>query len=73
MGRKPYSSPSPDRLYVEGNRGGSFVAIETTNIEGLVRLEVGSQCTVVIDRTVKVVDLAELLDKAIRAWPEMLP
>ncbi len=47
--------------YVEGNNGGSFVALRETDRAGIVRLEVGETCVVTIDEEVSVVGLSAVL------------
>ena len=52
------------RLTIEGNKGGSYITIETTSREDVVRLQVGHDCVNRIDQEVNVWLLAEILAKA---------
>jgi len=51
----------PQSIHVEGNNGGSYIQIEETETEGMVRLEVGETCVVTIDREISVCALAAIL------------
>lgn len=50
----------PKSIEVEGNNGGSFIAISEVG-EGLVHLRVGENCVMAVDTTISVVALAAIL------------
>ena len=51
----------PNRCHVEGNNGGSFVSIDETDREGIIRLQVGETCVMAVDQEISVVGLAAIL------------
>ncbi len=51
-------------LVVEGNNGGSFVSIDPTDSEGVIRLRVGHDCVIRIDTEISVFALAAILGRA---------
>ncbi len=61
--KKTATRPEPKRICVEGNNGGSFVEITETDMEGVIRLRVGHDCVISIDREVSVFNLAATLDQ----------
>lgn len=58
----PYAAPS---FQVEGNKGASYVRMEETEAEGIIRLEVGHDCVVWYDKEIAVVELTEILSVAL--------
>lgn len=54
----------PNRFSAEGNKGGSFITLDETGREGIVRLRVGNHCVVTIDQEIGVVALAQILTAA---------
>lgn len=54
----------PNRFAGEGNNGGSFVTIDETGRDGVVRLRVGNHCVITIDQEISVVALAQILTGA---------
>lgn len=54
----------PNRFSGEGNNGGSFVSIDETGRDGVVRLRVGNHCVITIDQEIGVVALAQILTSA---------
>lgn len=52
------------KFYAEGNKGGSYVAIEMTRQDDVVHLEVGHNCVKFIDQDINVFFLAEILTRA---------
>jgi hypothetical protein len=54
----------PNRFSGEGNNGGSFVTIDETGTDGVVRLRVGCHCVITVDQDISVVALAQILTTA---------
>lgn len=51
----------PNRFSAEGNNGGSFVTLDETGKDGVVRLRVGNHCVQTVDQEISVVALAQVL------------
>lgn len=51
----------PNRGAFEGNNGGSFIEIDATEKEGIIRLRVGETCVMAVDQEISVVGLAAVL------------
>lgn len=53
------------KVRVEGNKGGTYIDIRDTEVDGIVTLEVGDSCVVMIkERRVRVTDVARALISA---------
>lgn len=50
-----------NRFSGEGNNGGSFVTIDPTDREDVVKLRVGNHCVITIDQEIGIVALAQIL------------
>jgi hypothetical protein len=53
-----------NRYSGEGNNGGSFITIDETNRDDVIRLRVGNHCAITIDQEISVVALAQILTSA---------
>lgn len=63
------SSSKPPRLWIEGNKGGTYIEIVATPIDGIIELEIGHDCVVQMKRKkIRVYDLASVLLDADRRW-----
>ena len=51
----------PNRFSADGNNGGSFVTLDETGRDGVVRLRVGNHCVITVDQEISVVALAQVL------------
>lgn len=54
----------PEFIEVQGNNGGSFVAIARTERDGVVHLNVGHDCVIRIDQEITAAALAAILAHA---------
>lgn len=54
----------PNRFSAEGNNGGSFITLDDTGKDGVVRLRVGNHCVITVDQEISVVALAQVLTSA---------
>lgn len=53
-----------DACFAEGNRGGSFIELEKTSVEGMLHLCVGETCVITVNQAVSVAGLAAILTYA---------
>lgn len=70
MSKTRTTGHNPPRIQVQGNKGGSYISIIATDVEGMVDLEIGDQCVIMLKhRRVRVTDITRaLIDAHNRGW-----